>query len=306
MAEVRTRAATAAEVDQWQDLWQRRIEAMLAPWDQDARMEQRLRRRADAVDAPVLRLLVDGEPVGFLALCQGEDMGTPEARLDDVHVDEGHRRQGIGRAAVGLAEEWAHERGLPLSMSVNGGDPVHQALFAAYPVRAQRMIKSLTEVPALADGLVSRPMTDEEYQGWYAQEVDGYAESFVLNGLMTPEAAQAHSEKQFHELLPEGTRTEGQSIWTIADGDTAVGSIWLKHAYSPGTAWVFGVEVKESARGKGYGRAAMLAGEQRTIEGGDRRLALNVFGHNEVARRLYERLGYTTLDQSRSEDPLPA
>jgi ribosomal protein S18 acetylase RimI-like enzyme len=35
---------------------------------------------------------------------------------------------------------------------------------------------------------------------------------------------------------------------------------------------------------------------------GDHRLGLNVFGHNDVARNLYESLGYQTVDQSRSRD----
>lgn len=77
---------------------------------------------------------------------------------------------------------------------------------------------------------------------------------------------------------------------------------WLCHHREPGASWVYGVEVSERHRGQGYGRAAMIAGEQATLAAGDTHLSLNVFGGNAVATRLYERMGDQTVDQSRSID----
>jgi len=50
--------------------------------------------------------------------------------------------------------------------------------------------------------------------------------------------------------------------------------------------------VAEPGEGKGVGRGLMAAAEDWTRERGFRLLSLNVFGRNERARRLYERLGY--------------
>ena len=62
-------------------------------------------------------------------------------------------------------------------------------------------------------------------------------------------------------------------------------------------SFVFDVEVNADQRGKGRGKAIMIAGEAAALMAGSTRLALHVFGHNTVARRLYERLGYEIIDQ---------
>ena len=51
-------------------------------------------------------------------------------------------------------------------------------------------------------------------------------------------------------------------------------------------------------RGRGFGRRLMeLLREDRAAALGLRRIELNVFGHNEVARRLYEELGYVEMSR---------
>jgi ribosomal protein S18 acetylase RimI-like enzyme len=55
---------------------------------------------------------------------------------------------------------------------------------------------------------------------------------------------------------------------------------------------VYDVHLRENARGRGYGRAAMLLAEDEARRRGCPRLSLNVFGRNEVARGLYRSLGY--------------
>ena len=51
--------------------------------------------------------------------------------------------------------------------------------------------------------------------------------------------------------------------------------------------------VDETERGRGLGRAAMLALEAKVKELGYASVGLNVWGGNDVARALYRKLGYT-------------
>jgi ribosomal protein S18 acetylase RimI-like enzyme len=55
---------------------------------------------------------------------------------------------------------------------------------------------------------------------------------------------------------------------------------------------LYEIEIEERLRGRGFGREAMLAFEQRARELGAEKVTLNVFGGNEVARSLYHSLGY--------------
>lgn len=53
-----------------------------------------------------------------------------------------------------------------------------------------------------------------------------------------------------------------------------------------------GLAVRESARGRGVGRALLRAAALHARNQGARRLTLRVLGHNAAARRLYEAEGY--------------
>jgi ribosomal protein S18 acetylase RimI-like enzyme len=78
------------------------------------------------------------------------------------------------------------------------------------------------------------------------------------------------------------------------DGATRrVGSLWLAlDRPGPGVVFVYQVVVEPGYRGRGLGRAAMLLAEREAARAGRRTVALNVFGHNRVARGLYDGLGY--------------
>ena len=83
----------------------------------------------------------------------------------------------------------------------------------------------------------------------------------------------------------------------------------------PPRAAIADLWIAPAHRRRGYGSAALRwaesqarcqvrseAGSQVTLAAGDTHLSLNVFGSNAVATRLYERMGYQTVDQSRSID----
>jgi hypothetical protein len=56
-----------------------------------------------------------------------------------------------------------------------------------------------------------------------------------------------------------------------------------------GSFWVFYVRIEEAHRGKGYGRLAMELAETEVRSRAASELGLNVFGHNQVARRVAHR-----------------
>jgi hypothetical protein len=74
-------------------------------------------------------------------------------------------------------------------------------------------------------------------------------------------------------------------------------------------AYLFDIELVPEARGRGLGRATMLAAEQTARSLGATRMGLNVFGHNTVAARLYDSLGYLVVGEVLTrpvEPPAPA
>ncbi len=117
----------------------------------------------------------------------------------------------------------------------------------------------------------------------------------MRSGARRPADAFASAAREQAALLPQGLATPGHHIWTVRADGSPVGHVWLAVRGAPTggrQAHLFDVEVAPEARGRGLGRAAVLAAEDAARGLGARRMTLNVFAHNTPALRLYDTLGY--------------
>ncbi|MEU7904535.1 GNAT family N-acetyltransferase [Actinoplanes sp. NPDC049118] len=145
-------------------------------------------------------------------------------------------------------------------------------------------------------------MDDRDFASRREPMVTGYATAIsVARGLSLPEAA-AESERDIAERLPRGPATRGQLLRKAVVDGAEVGWIWvsLPGTTMPEMAWISDVEVDAGHRRRGYGAAIITAVEAELAQLGVSRLGLNVFGDNDTARRLYERLGFEVTAQQRS------
>lgn len=122
-----------------------------------------------------------------------------------------------------------------------------------------------------------------------------YAEENVKVGYWTPGEALQRSRETHDRLLTEGIKTEGHHFFKVLDSgnEQLVGHLWIR--VEPGEdrrAFIFDVYIEEEHRGKGYGKAMMLALEAKAKRMKLTSLALHVFAYNTVAQHLYESLGY--------------
>jgi ribosomal protein S18 acetylase RimI-like enzyme len=147
------------------------------------------------------------------------------------------------------------------------------------------------------------PMTEAEFAAWVHDEIRSYSAEHVRAGDWPPEGAVERSEKEFQTLLPEGLRTVGHHLFMLEDPESSgkVGLVWFQAGPSarpgePPKAYVYDLLVFEPFRGKGYGEAAMRLVEVEVKKLGFHALSLHVFGHNHVARGLYEKLGYVATN----------
>lgn len=159
----------------------------------------------------------------------------------------------------------------------------------------------------MAIAVTLRPMSDDEYTTWRAVCVPDYAQGIAKTLRIDADVANERAAAQFEQMLPDGRGSAGNYL-LIAEDDvdaTRVGSLWLR--FSPGDtdAFVADVVVDESLRGRGYGRATMVAAERFAGDLGATGLALHVFAENVGAVRLYEDLGYATTSQNMRKDICP-
>jgi GNAT superfamily N-acetyltransferase len=139
-----------------------------------------------------------------------------------------------------------------------------------------------------------RPMRDDEFAAWLPRMRVGYAQAMIEDGGFPPEGAREKAAADTEALFPGGRPSREQVVLVIeADGE-AVGELWVaeRRDMSQPCLFVYDIHLEKEHRGRGYGRAAMRFAEEEARRRGLDRVALNVFGRNAVARRLYESLGY--------------
>lgn len=152
-----------------------------------------------------------------------------------------------------------------------------------------------------------RPMTGDEAEAFITSQTESYVAERIASG-ERPEDAQRIADQQAQALFTDGAPAVGQYFYVADDKEgVRVGTLWLGPHPSgqPYALWIFDVEVEARRRGTGLGRAVMLLAEQEARTLGATELGLQVFGHNAVARGLYESLGYETTSATMRKS-LPA
>ncbi|MEU0276166.1 GNAT family N-acetyltransferase [Streptomyces sp. NPDC006307] len=262
-----------------------------------------LQQAPDGVRSRAYDICVNSRPVGAVELATLPGFGTAIGTLRSLRVDEPDRRRGRATVAALAGEEvlrgWGC-RQIQVAVPVEATVALRLTEALGYTERGRTMAKELTgpPPPLPGNGVTVRPMSEAEFQEWYATAEEAFAREWTARGV--PEAqARAASETSHRTSLPDGLATEGTAFHVaVRDGGTVAGHIWTgRRAPDPGgepVAYVYDIEVAEGHRGQGYGRALMLAAERTAHAWGLRRIGLHVFAGNTPAARLYESLGYAT------------
>ncbi|HYK95784.1 MAG TPA: GNAT family N-acetyltransferase [Candidatus Dormibacteraeota bacterium] len=156
----------------------------------------------------------------------------------------------------------------------------------------------------MASNLELRPLREVEYPVWRDIELDEYARDISENGDTALDAARRKAASDMAEILPDGLATPKHWIFVLEVDGAPAGRLWLAEREIDGrrAIFIFDVHVDEAFRGRGFGRAAMLLAEREAEARGIRRIELNVFGGNTVARGLYRSLGYVERSVRMAKD----
>lgn len=148
------------------------------------------------------------------------------------------------------------------------------------------------------------PMTVSEFEDSLERSTAVYAAERVVAGDWPQAQSLALSRAEFAVLLPEGAASPRADLSVARDARTGerVGFLYLGLRGTPEapTAYIYNIEVDEHLRGRGYGRATMLAAADRARQLGAKTLELHVFAHNTVAWALYTSLGFAMTGLSMS------
>ncbi len=232
--------------------------------------------------------------------------GSPTAELRDLElVGDSPPSPWFAAALRGCVVSSALDKGATsLGLVVAGDESPAAAVAAAGPRRvvATRMIHTLTASTAgelSRDGVSLDVMTAAQFDPFVAELITTYAKSIATTGDMTAEAALERSRAQVSSLLANGVATPHHHLLTVIYENHSVGVVWLFESdlYGDHRGFVYDIKLSEQFRGRGLGRAAMIAAEDFLRQRGCGYVELNVFGFNDVARSLYNSLGYVVREE---------
>lgn len=142
------------------------------------------------------------------------------------------------------------------------------------------------------------PMTPDEVEEYLRRDLAVLARENVAAGYWGQAEAEERARKSQARTLPGGPATAGHHFFHIQDPtvNQKVGWLWLfeDQEARPPTGFIYDLAVEEPFWRRGYAEAALLALEAMARERGLESLGLHVFAHNASARRLYDKVGYTT------------
>ncbi|WP_144512395.1 GNAT family N-acetyltransferase [Bacillus sp. FJAT-22090] len=138
-------------------------------------------------------------------------------------------------------------------------------------------------------------MNSEEYQKYIISAIKLYANEKVLSGNWNQEESIRKAEEEYTRLLPKGEKTESNYLYNIINDDKAIGVLWLARK-SEKEGFIYDINILEQYQGFGYAKEAMKQIEIVGKDLGMHKIGLHVFGHNKVARGLYDKLGYQTTN----------
>ena len=77
------------------------------------------------------------------------------------------------------------------------------------------------------------------------------------------------------------------------DAGNKIGVLWVQ--VKDGKAFIFDFVIDEEFRGKGFGKQALTAMDEKLKSMGAESVALHVFGDNISAQELYKKMGFSIL-----------
>ena len=135
-------------------------------------------------------------------------------------------------------------------------------------------------------------MQQEDFEPYLERGIREYAADHVRNGNWSAEEAVERSKKEFEQLLPDGVNSKDQFLYSIVDepDGNKIGLLWVQ--VKDQKAFIYDFILDEAFRGKGYGKQALIAMDEKLKSMNVESVGLHVFGDNITAQELYKKMGY--------------
>jgi len=140
-----------------------------------------------------------------------------------------------------------------------------------------------------------QPLSQVEFDEYLKYALPHLAEELTRARDITPEEGAKVADASFRAIFPEGrVDSEDQFVLGLEADGRRIGVLHygVRRDKREPYVYLWDIHLDRAERGKGYGRQVLALLEREVKSLGLRRIRLNVFGHNQTARHLYEQMGY--------------
>lgn len=149
---------------------------------------------------------------------------------------------------------------------------------------------------------ILREMSASEFEKYKEDAINTYAKEKIKSGSWSEDEAFNMSKSEYDKLLPDGLNSSNNYLFSILnETDEVIGMIWLNDKEN-NCGFIYDINIHENHQGRGYGLKAMKEIENVASSLGLKKIELHVFGHNQRAINLYEKLNYRVTDIRMSKE----
>jgi GNAT superfamily N-acetyltransferase len=156
------------------------------------------------------------------------------------------------------------------------------------------------------------PVDDTEYADFAKRQVVEYANQLARAGEVTESESIAVARERCRALLADELRAAGHLFFVARSAilKPRIGWVWVSPAPAflgpnrDSARWLSQLTVEETVRGRGWGRALLIATERHLTQLGVQQLWLRVFDWNTTARALYVGQGYELVERFANDSHL--
>jgi len=144
-----------------------------------------------------------------------------------------------------------------------------------------------------------KPMKKKEYKKFTKKSMDKYAKEIYKSTLtLTKKDARKIAKTQYKRMLKKGFKNPKYEFYALLnEKEKKIGELWLTKGEK--RLYVSELYIRKKYRHQGYGKATLDKVEKIAKKLKIKRIGLDVFYHNVIAKQLYSNEGYEVINEYR-------
>lgn len=139
-------------------------------------------------------------------------------------------------------------------------------------------------------------MTTKYYVQFEKNSIVEYASEKIKAGTWDEKEALINAKREFEVLIPQGLKTPDHYFYLFKNNDHEIGHVWFAKESNEKKVFIYDILIKPEFQNQGLGTETMGLIMIKARKLGFEKIGLHVFGHNQRALHVYQKVGFIPVD----------